>query len=688
MATRQQLEDALIQADQAGDKQAADQFAGMLKAKQYDDRVGRGEALVQGVSQGSTFGFADEAAAAVRAGLGNFADRTLGATLAGFGVGTPGQEDMTFGERFAEHRRRYDDDRGFGERYQSILGDQRQQVDEARRDRGGAMLAGELAGGLATGGIGAARSMAGRGLGGAMLQGAKTGAGLGALSGVGYGTGGLGGTREEGDLLTDQQKKLLAEGAGGTILGGALGGLTPAVTGVVGGVMRAVARPFTKDAKLTQEGMQQVGNALREDIQNGHITLEQARRELANTPGMTVADLGPAVRDLAESVAHTPTEAGRQLRATLTDRNANTYDRLFPALAKSLDVDDMPELAQARRELKTRMTRDADELYGQAHDQIARLSPDMVQTLRNRGFAGAMARANEVRDIYNLPRLQSGDFAPGAAVTGRDLDHVLQGMDAVVAAKFKDNPAAAVRLRDMRDKFKREVYDEAVPDLGAARAKWAGDKLMDEALDSGQKAFNMNVGEHRLLMQGMGPAEKVYHRLGVIEGISDRMLRRMTSEDVDVSKVFNEKMKRILRNAFDGDDEAANAAIDYIEQQRKMFNTFKQATGNSSTAKRLFQGSGGNLAAMLGYVTSLGTNVPLPPSLAGYFARKAYERGGVASGIARRDAVQRGGQVQGLLGNDVDALMNATRANPLNPAVLGGAGAAGALPAVQGLLQP
>jgi hypothetical protein len=68
--------------------------------------------------------------------------------------------------------------------------------------------------------------------------------------------------------------------------------------------------------------------------------------------------------------------------------------------------------------------------------------------------------------------------------------------------------------------------------------------------------------------------------------------------------------------------------MDFIEQEQKMFQTFKQAVGNSSSARRLAQqgvSTGGKFAALMGYGSAMATGTGIPPSIGGYLSRKAYE---------------------------------------------------------------
>jgi hypothetical protein len=703
MATLEQATEGLRAALKAGNTPLAQAIKAKIEAKEYDDRVGLAEAVGVGAAQGATLGFADEGAAAVRAGLGEVANRTLGSTLAGFGIGMPGMEDASFGERRREYLDRYSDERGFGERYQDFLGQQREQLGAARRDRGGATLAGEIVGGLGAGGAGAGRALAGRGLGSVLARGTALGAGTGAVAGAGYSEGGLGGEREEGDLFTDQQKKLLQDGAVGALMGGAAGALTPLATSAVGTIGKTIRNAFSDKAQLTEMGKKQIGNALRQDIENGHITLEQARKELAEVPGMTIADLGPELRRITEQLVTTQDPAGQRMGAALLKRNAETSKRLFPAITRAMDLEEFPEMAQAVRNLTSEMRAAANEMYPAAYQEVAEVTPRMATVLRNSEFQGAGEAASRLLKLEDaLPDVNALRFNPppgpmssvgriaGDQIPVRNLDMLLQGMDSIVDAEFRrGDPKVAAKLKKMRDTFRDDLYNQPGGQrLARARQHWAGGKKMNEAVDSGYKALRMNVGEHRLMFNDLKTeGEKVFHRLGILEDLTTRMRGREKGElsKGNITAIVNGNHREIIKTAFGG--KTAEEILGYIDGQQKLYETFWKATGGSPTARRqMGHGIGGNLAALVGYVASLGTNVPLPPSLAGYFSRQAYERGGLGAALGRREAVRRGGQAEALLGTDVDALMRATRANPRVTTPMATAAAVGAQPAVQGLL--
>ena len=188
MPSEQQLIQALRQADAAGDTEAANRFAELIKegrASQPQEKEGMGH--LQGganlVAQGATLGFADEGVAALAALVGKALPESMG--------GLPSSVS-------------------YSEAYEGIRNEIRGNVDQYREESPKAAMAAELVGGLATGGLGASKVAASKAL-TPVTRSALAGAGGGAIAGAGY---------SEGETLGE-----VAQDAGaGALVGGALGG--------------------------------------------------------------------------------------------------------------------------------------------------------------------------------------------------------------------------------------------------------------------------------------------------------------------------------------------------------------------------------------------------------------------------------------------------------------------------------
>ena len=686
MAKYQQVYDALIKADQSGDKEAAELFAKMLREKDYEQESSGVASALQGVGQGATFGFGDEIGAGVRSAIFDPL------------VSMVGGGDIGGVEGFKDYFK------GMGERYNVNLGSQREALETARREDPWTTGIAEVAGGLGTGGIGGAKALAGQTLRQGIKRGAGLGAGLGATAGYGYSEGDpIAAALQEvmpGGVETGDYKHALSElkeagestaiGAG---LGLTLGGAIPVAGTFIRATARVISMPFTRNARLNEAGRRQVLESLEQDLAAGNITVAQARQELATTPGMKVADLGPNLQALTETIAQTPTAAGRGVREQLETRAIGQYDRIMPAVSEALGRGGKPSMFQHHMQTIMKTARDAAEpMYQQAYGVQMRVTPRMNGILRGTGVGragikNAQTLQNELRK-KTPPVGRQGTFA-----SMERLDYVLQSMDDHVNRLFakpgKGKLARAAAAN--RDEFRQILYDQN-PAFKEARNAWAGHAKSNEALTLGRRAFRDDFDLTAANLAKMSEGEKTYFRVGVLREIENKLANKVDTADIVRELRGKRKNRQILETVFGG-QKPFEEFMDLLGREAKMQRTFEVAVGNSATARRLAQAQttfGEQLAKLGGYGVSLGFGGWVPPSIGGHMAGRAYQATGLPKRAAQTYEQVTGNQANLLMGSGLDALMQ--------PKTLGGllgtgvptsaAGlATGLNPAMQGLLE-
>lgn len=620
--TYTKLEKALQQADAAGDTEAARQLADAIKNKEYDEESSAVESGIQGFAQGVSFGTSDELGAALRAGTEKFIFPALYAIDQKFDP-YAGNENRSMRDIYTEFQKGYPGD--FGERYRRALGQQRDLIATARREDPWITGGAELLGGLTTGGTGMARSVAGKGLGAAVAKGATTGATMGAVGGYAYGEGDPIKAKLFGD--DEEFRREAMEAAEnvltGAAVGGTLGGTIPAAATVGRNVARFVSRPFTKNARLNEQARRTIQESLEEDIANGHITLAQARQELADTPGMTIADLGPALRERADKLAQTPTVGARYLRDFLTERNKEQWARIHPRLSEALGRTD-DNFATAKAQLINDMKSKSRELYDIAYQYPVRMTTRMREILNTPSGKSALAKGKVLR--RELEKNPDALDIKGAMQSTRDLDYIIQSYDDVVSGLYKAGQGSRAKVvKELRDELREEIYSQNQY-YRSARRQWSGDKSNENAMDLGLRIFNDDADIMGEVIRGMSPSERTNFKIGALRAITRKLGNK--SDTSDISKgIFDSPNKREAMTIAFGGRKRFDDFMDFIEQEQKMFNTYAEAVGNSKTARRLFQDDtmGGKLAALLGYAGSLSNVTHLPPSIGAYLSRKAYE---------------------------------------------------------------
>lgn len=670
------LEAGLRKAHAAGDTENAAQFAEAIRSGNYKESQNDLVSMGLGFSQGATLGGGDEAAAAIRAAIEHKIDPymyALGQKFLGGEEGYIGEsslgEGKTFGELVDEREEMFWSGTTFGERYDAAKESGRRMLETARREDPALTFAGEMAGGVGLTAAPAAAIVRGSST---MLRGfgklTAAGTAEGGAAGYGYSEGDPVQAALDDDISEDEYAAEAQQAAVDTGIGLSIGGgtsvLLPLSATIARSVGRLLAKPFTKDVRLKEEARQKVAAAIAEDLEAGGITLRQAQDEIDNAPGLIVADLGAAMRELTETTAQMPYKGGRQLREFLEGRNKEQWSRMYPRLSFALTGNSKDTFAKAQRDLLVNMKRDANEAYGAIENDIVRMTPEMLTLMRLKPFKPALKNANDLRYLENMGPLAK-KLKAGDQLTVKEMDQIVRGMDDVVTDAWKNRPAVAKALTEKRNEFRELLYDQS-DGLRQARKAWAGDKLNEEAMAAGEKILREDADIAVEMVQAMSKSERINFKIGALRAIARRLGGKSDAADLTKGIFDRPNVRDAVRVAF-GSKKKFNDFMDYVTSEQKRFDTFAKANLNSSTARRLAQQEtqmGGKLAALFGYGAAMSTGMGLPPSIGGYLSRKGYEA-----------AVPKGGAAQhanAMAQNQADMLMSGNLQSLMRPNTVGG----------------
>jgi hypothetical protein len=662
----QDLEAKLRKAHEAGDAENAKRFADAIREGNYMEGQNDAVSAGMGFSQGATLGFGDEVAAGIRAMIEPTVDPYMFGTLQSMAnkfnpEGQPeGWRDKSFSELVDEREQMFWEGKDFKTRYNDALSTSRGMMETARREDPYMTGAGEM---LGAGALTAAPATA-------LVKGSGLVKGLGKLAGFGVAEGGTAGygyseadplataldedaTSEE--AIAETQRAAIDAGITASI-GGGLSLLMPLGASAARAVTRFFAKPFTAGVKAKEAARKEIAANIAEDLETGNMTMQQAQREIDATPGMTAADLGPAMQDMAEKVANTPYEGSRLLRTWLEGRNKEQWARMNPRIAEAVSGSRTDTFAKAERNLIADMKEKADTGYAAAYGIPVRVNTPMKATMEQPAFKSALDTANVLRSLDGkdaLPEIKAGQM-----MSTKEIDQVIQGMDDVITQAFKDQPAVARALKPIRDEFREHVYQQN-PALRAARKEWSGDKANEEAMSSGLKIFREDADMLEEQIRDMTTSELQHYKLGALRAITRKLGNKSDVADVTKGLFDRPNQRAVLELAFGG-KKKFQKFMDYVEQEQKMFQTYKQANAGSPSARRLAQqgvSAGGKFAALLGYGVGMSTGTGMPPSISGYLARKGYESVAPAGmqNAAGRNLSQN--QADMLMSGNLEALM-------------------------------
>ena len=462
--------------------------------------------------------------------------------------------------------------------------------------------AAEFTGGMIPG-VAAMMIPGGQGAGAAALQRSTAGA-LARLAAAGTATGAVSGagSAEEG--------KRGSGAVTGGLIGGTLGVAIPsAMRAGKGGYNWLRERLAPTENVIAERAARTMTGALNEaDLTPKDIELIMKADRAMNVPSR-VANVSPALADLAETVAQRAGKGTRKIEKGLQEQRTGSRERAYQQTVKGLKPGQYYEDEQRMvKELRD----NAKSIYDKAYAAGDVDDPRVTEVLKHPAFKGFFDKARQIADTeamaaklrgedpakYALPEIYkpSGKFdAKGVEILElvklpdvRTLDYIKRGIDATIDSGFRGqgmSTAEASALRDLRRQFVNAI-DENVPAYKEARKSYAGEMEVIEAMRTGLKDFGKLDHEQVVKMvAGMSQAEKEAFRTGVA--------RSLYSKIMDPSGNFNAAQKIIgspetqakLQPLFDNAGQF-NLFKNAMERESQLFHQSNRILGGSQTAKR------------------------------------------------------------------------------------------------------
>jgi hypothetical protein len=545
--------------------------------------MGRLEAFVTALGHGASANWIDEIAGLHEAGIAGLPKTAQAAAppIAShlMGLARLGYETLT-GEPGAAT-----------EAYKETSEQERDRMERAKAQYPGTALAGQITGAMAVPGGAAAR---GATLGVRAVQGAKVGGLMGAISGAG-----------EGTDLASRATGAVTGGATGTVLGAVA---APVVEGVVkaGQAVSRAASPIVQAIRGVRdpeaEAARRVTGALQRDAQTGSAGMtpaEFAAERAAGTP-VAIGDMGgTATKGLARSAANTSSEGRAALEAVTSDRYATQNPRTAQWLKETFDFPDagakLDQIQEAARRANAPAYRQAYKegskgIWDDGLEQFSQ-APVMQDAIRS-AFLTARNRAavegvppvqnpfvlNKATGVFELQTAADGSRAlPNLQFW----DHVKRNLDAVNSPESR---AAAQALRDH--------LDQIVPSYKTARqgaANWFG---AEDTLDAGAKFATMSgldsikLSQARAQIAKMSEPDRKLFETGFVSNLIAKVENLKDGQDI-VKNIFNSEMARKQIESAIGKDKAGQ--LEARLQTERVMNGLKDALGNSTTARQLYE---------------------------------------------------------------------------------------------------
>ena len=395
-------------------------------------------------------------------------------------------------------------------------------------------------------------------------------------------------------------------GAGtGALMGTTLGAVIPVGMRTAGGGYN-----WLKERLMpTPQGIQDRASAkMLEALKQAQLTPQQMEAVMKKDASMrvpsTIANVDPAVVDLAEAVAQR-VGSGRQVVAkTLNQQKAGIRERTYDQVKKGLK----PGEFYADED---RLVKELRDFAGKAYDDaysVGSVNDPKIMTILEQP---------EVKSVYDLARQIASGEANLAKVRGQDpskfkleplyiadaegnikissipdvrtLDYMKRAMDAMVKSGFSSTDATvktqANTLKQMRNEL-RDRLKTVVPEYETALTKYAGDMEVIDAMRAGMDKFRgMDHEEVAKLVKGMSPSEKEAFRTGVARDIYGQIMGPASVRNSAQNVIGSPEMQQKLMPLFD-DPAHFNLFKAALERESQLFNQANSILANSSTARR------------------------------------------------------------------------------------------------------
>ena len=594
MADIEKMKRALVNADAAGDTEAATAIARALKAAmsqpaanaQPSQAFQGGLATLSQATQSAAGGEGQddairanmEASQAERAGTSTIQDAVID-PLMGFG-------DEAYNAVVGAPIRMAKDGVGYGEAYkrESLRANE---LERRRRERSPiASTAGDVAGVLVpagaitkAGGSLVARA-AGRGLPTRAVAGAVEGAVYGGITGAG---------------MADYGEK--GEGAKtGAAVGAVAGGALPILGAGIRSAGSKAMSAIRSAANPNAEAAARVGEALAKDKTAGlAMSADDLAAARSNAQPIINADRGGQnVRSLARSAANQSPDVWGQMDDLTKQRFYGQSDRAVRKVSEIVggNVDDLA----AQDQLRTAARKANGAAYEKAYrTNFSQAQPMQLDAIQQRIPAQAMREAMQIAKAEGRPfgeqLVASIDDAADQVVfrrtpSMREWDYIQRGLRGATDKAYRSGSGGVgTAYKDLRQEL-LGILDEVNPDFKAARVGASAAFGAEDALEAGKKfaATRRNTGEMARAIKGMKPAEKKLFETGFASELVDRL--KSPSDSVDVIKqVFGSPEAREKMVMAFGKNKARE--LEAFARVEAAMHVTRGSLGNSTTAKQL-----------------------------------------------------------------------------------------------------
>jgi len=428
----------------------------------------------------------------------------------------------------------------------------------------------------------------------AVVQGVKTGAIQGGLSGLGE--------SDSTQLFSAEdigsRLKSAAQGAGvGAVVGGGLTKgaevLSPAVTGVMERFSPKMSEDVAKSRVL-------------QDLERSGMTPQQAGAEWqrmynAGAPAQ-LFDVAPALTNRAEVIAQRPGQAGIDIGLDVENRQAGQRARVNKATRENMGV--KGDFYENEEALIKALRSNADPFYEAAYqakiptqaqaklqsvmDTVKEAYPEAISSAKKLYASdgdGALGKFG-TKEVSTVPGQSMKSFEEIPEV--KQWDYIMRGLYQASTESRAGSPLSNNALA-MRRKI-GEILDQDVDAFKAARAVYKGDKEIVEALENGRKFSTADPELLKREWKDMGAGERQAYRVGALKNMRDNIFGSADTSDVTKRVGQNIEDRREVLRTIMPNPTSARLLEESLEAEARLFKNASRITGGPATARRIAGG--------------------------------------------------------------------------------------------------
>jgi hypothetical protein len=444
---------------------------------------------------------------------------------------------------------------------------------------------------------------------------ARVGAGQGALTAIGTGEGNVQErlTRAPGGAVT------------GAVGGAALGGASIAAGGAFNRLVDVARR------RIGGRGSSIVENEIQRLVRETGKTPDEIAQDVID--GRILAE-NRTIQAAVRAVRASGGDASRIIGETMARRPAQTREQAMTVMRQYLSDIDQPSALQARRRSEEAARIAEREAYApfatiQANETVSRQVLSALQVVPE-----AAEEINKMwRGLVSVTEPANGIGPPRVSftrpITIQEAESVRRAIGNSATAEYTASRGGAGEVFKAAERTLRNALDTEVPELAAARAMASGIRSERDAFEAGRRAFSGDINERLMEFSEISDPQAIQaYRAGLMAAIE---ARGATSSRIGMIRDMADPTKKegmILQEVFPG--ESVEDVMNAVERAAASQAAQQGVMGGSQTfesfQEQARQGAGLSVSDISGLMSlDVGSMFGVANSIAKRFARNMSE---------------------------------------------------------------